>query len=242
MSQQRRLEPLKRGKKKSTGTWADVQAPHPGVRDPRAIRIDDWPLALNATIISLCFLLTAFALLSASIASPVGTADHWTHWSESTRDVSLDYPRGWTARNLGAGEDLHVVVMRSPWVRVHIVSESELASAASVYTRMGGDARYQALERLHRQTADTWSTFFGEVDEGRTTRTVIGQKRAVWSQFTYTGTVLESDEPMRGYRATMLGPRSGVIASAVAPAEHWREFQPIALQILRSIRLDHSGG
>jgi hypothetical protein len=238
MTQPRRLEPLTRGPKRRAGTWDDVQAPHPGVRGPRAVRVDDWPVEVNAAIISACVLVTAFALLAAWSASPVGEAENWTTWQAAGDALSVEHPEGWSVRRIDRGDQLHVVIMRSPWVRVHIVSESELASTARLYAQIGdGGARYRALETLHRKTRSTWSSFFGDLDEGRATRTAFGPHRAVWSQFTYTGTVLEEGEAMRGYRATVLGPGNGVIAGAVAPAQDWADFRPIALRIIRSIRI-----
>ncbi len=236
----RRFEPLKRRSSKGSSTWADVQGPHPGVRDPRAVRVDDWPLGVNAGIISTFVLLTAFALLAAWYASPVGEADTWARWKADRHALSVEYPEGWTVRPLSQEDtNVHVVVMRSPWVRVHLVSQRELSSVAQVYARAGNvRSPYQALETLHESTRETWSSFFGALDEGRTTRTVIGTHPAVWSQFTYSGGRLESGEPMRGYRATILAGGSGVIASAVAPADNWSEFKPIALRVLRSIRIE----
>lgn len=237
MSGEGRLERLTRGAKRGAGGWAEVQAPHPGVRDPRSIRVGHWPTPVNAAIIASCALVTAFAILSAWSASPVGTPGSWARWTAESRALSLEHPEGWAVRNIGSEEHLHVIVMRSAWVRVHVVSEEELATAAGLYARLSDeDARYRALEMLHRSTGQTWASFFGELDEGDTGRTVIGRHRAVWSQFKYAGTALEGGEPMTGYRATIMGERHGAIASAVAPSDHWREFKPIALRILRSIR------
>ncbi len=243
MSIQRRLQPLKRTPKQSAGTWADVQAPHPGVRDPRSIRMADWPAAVNTAIIASLALVTAFAILSAATASPVGPVRSWATWTDESGALSLEHPRGWTVRNIGDDEHPHVLVMRSPWVRVHVIAADELASPAGLYARLPNDAsRYRALELLHDNTGHTWAAWLGELREGQIGRTVIGRHRAVWTQFRYAGEGIEGGEPMTGYRATMVEGRRAVIASAVAPTEDWAQFKPVALRVLRSIRFGDEAG
>lgn len=69
-------------------------------------------------------------------------------------------------------------------------------------------------------------------------RTVLGGRYAVWSEFRYERGLLERrDEPMAGYRATIAGPGTCVLIAAVAPERAWREFQPIAREVIRSVRL-----
>jgi hypothetical protein len=80
MTEQRQLEPLKRGRKKPQRGWIGVEAPHPGVRDPRAVRVADWPPLVNAAIIASCAFITALAILSAAVASPVGSVRDWNEW------------------------------------------------------------------------------------------------------------------------------------------------------------------
>lgn len=243
MSSQRRLEPLKRDRAKRTGTWADVQTSHPGVRDPRSVRMNDWPPLVNAAIIATCAFVTALAIFSAALASPVGPVERWSEWSDG--GMRLEHPSGWAVRNIGSSEQVHLVIMRSQWVRIHVISETGLSSAAGLYRQLGdGNARYQALEMLHATTGDALERelALGEVEEGRPARTIIGGRRAVWSQFRYAGGVIEGDEPMTGYRATIIGDTRGVIASAVAPSDDWDEFRPVALRVLRSIRFGPTTG
>ncbi|MGI5816886.1 MAG: hypothetical protein ACOX9R_02195 [Armatimonadota bacterium] len=243
MSAQRQLEPLTRGQRRAAGAWADVQAPHPGVHAPRNSRVDDWPPMVNAAIIATCAFLTAVAILSASLASPVGRVERWASWATEAGDMHLEHPAGWAVNSFGSAEQIHLVIMRSPWVRIHIISESGLAEVAELYGRLGsGDRGYRTLEMLHRTTGDTWAGLFGELDEGAIGRTTIGSRHAVWSQFTYASGPIERGEPMTGYRATILSQRRGLIASAVAPSEHWEQFRPIALRVLRSISFDERGG
>lgn len=233
MASEKRLEPMRRDSKKRSDTWADVQAPHPGVRDPRSIRIGDWPPLVNAAIIATCAFVTAIAILSASMASPVGAVNTWNDWSSESGAMRLEHPAGWAVRDLGAEGQLHLVIMRSPWVRIHVISESGLGQAT----------RHAALETLHRSAAEVWERqVFGELEEGQAAPTVIGGKRAVWSQFKYHGEYIEEDEPMTGYRATILGSDRAVIAGAVAPSEYWSEFKPIALHVLKSIRFSDRAG
>jgi len=243
MSIERRRQPLKRTPKQSAGTRADVQAPHPGVRDPRSIRMADWPAAVNIAIIASFALVTAFAIISAWTASPVGPVRSWATWTDASRAISLEHPEGWTVRNIGDDEHPHVLVMRSPWVRIHVIAADALGSAANVYVRLPNDAsRYRALELLHDSTGDTWATWLGELREGQTGRTVIGRHRAVWTQFRYAGEGIEGGEPMTGYRATMVDRRRAVLAGAVAPTEDWAQFKPVALRVLRSIRFGNEVG
>jgi hypothetical protein len=142
--------------------------------------------------------------------------------------IHLEHPSGWAVRDVGLSGQTHLVIVRSPWVRIHVISERGLGA---------GEAHYHALPMIHQQTAETWERqMFGEFEEGRIGRTTIGGKRAVWSKFKYDGRYIEAGEPMAGYRATIIGDSRGVIASAVAPAEYWEEFKPIALHVLKSIR------
>ncbi|MFO8079893.1 MAG: hypothetical protein R6V07_06250 [Armatimonadota bacterium] len=233
MTEQRRLEPFKRGRQNRADGWRSVRASHPGVRDHRPISVADWPPLVNAAIIATCAFITAIAILSASMASPVGTVEDWNEWRADDGAISLEHPSGWAVRDVGPPEQTHVIILRSQWVRIHVISERALNVGA---------AHYGALEMIHRQTAETWQRqVFSDFEEGRMGRTTIGGKRAVWSQFKYQGRYLEAGEPMIGYRATIVGDNGGVIASAVAPSAHWQEFKPIALHVLRSIRFGDHG-
>jgi hypothetical protein len=194
---------------------------------------------VNAAIIATFAFVTALAILFAATASPVGEVHEWAEWHSEAGGISLQHPTGWVVRDLGGPEQVYLVVVRSPWVRIHVISEAGLASAAGLYRQLGDNvARYQALEMLHASTGETWERqlALSDLEEGRVGRTVIGGRPAVWSQFKYTGFAIEDGEPMSGYRATILGDRRGIIASAVAPADHWEQFRPIALHVLRSIR------
>jgi hypothetical protein len=225
-------------------SWAEVQAPHPGVRDPRSLRMGDWPPLVNAAIIATCAFLTALAVLSAAIASPVGDVERWSQWRGAGGSLQLEHPAGWAVHDLGSAEQTHLVILRSPWVRVHVISETGLANAAGLYRQIGSGAnRYRALEMLHDSTGQTWERqIFGRLEEGPAGRTSIGGRRAVWSQFRYVGENLEDGEAMTGYRATIMGENRGVIAGAVAPSDNWDEFKPIALRLLRSIRFGQAAG
>ncbi|MBD3291277.1 MAG: hypothetical protein GF393_00005 [Armatimonadia bacterium] len=245
MSGQRRLEPLRRAPDKRRDSWDNVQAPHPGVRDPRSVRLGDWPPLVNAAIVVTLAFVTALAILAATVASPVGEVHQWVRWTSDTGDMSLEHPSGWAVRSLGGPDQTYLVVVRSQWVRIHVISESGLAGAAGLYRRLGNNpARYQALEALHASTGQTWERqlALSDLEEGRVGRTVIGGLPAVWSQFKYTGVAIEDGEAMTGYRATILGSSRGIIASAVAPSDNWEQFRPIALHVLRSIRFGDRAG
>lgn len=244
MGSGRRLERVGNVPRKRRDTWDTGRAPHPSVRDPRSVRHGDWPPLVNVAIIATVAFLTAVALLAATAASPVGEVHEWVRWSSDGGEISLEYPSGWVVRNLGGSDQMYLVIVRSQWVRIHLISESGLTSAARLYRQLGDHrARYQALEMLHASTGRTWERelALSNLEEGRPGRTVIGGRPAVWSQFKYTGMAIEDGEAMTGYRATILGDRRGIIASAVAPADHWQQFRPIALHVLRSIRFGGAG-
>lgn len=242
MSTERRLQPLTRRPRKHGGSWRDVGSLHPGVRDPRSIRMSDWPMSVNTAIIASLALISAFAILSASIASPVGPVREWARWTDEQGVISLEHPDGWAVRNIG-GDQPHILVLRSEWVRIHVISAAELSSAAGAYASLPDEAtRYRALELLHDSAGDAWAAWMGneELEEGQAGRTVIGGNRAVWTQFRYAGSAIEGGEPMTGYRATIISESGGIIAGAVAPTSHWEEFRPIALRVLQSIRLERA--
>ena len=242
MTTERRQQPLTRRPRKHGGSWRDVGSLHPGVRDPRSIRLSEWPVSVNAAIIASLALISAFAILSAAIASPVGPVREWARWTDEQGTISLEHPGGWSVRDIGADQP-HILVLRSEWVRIHVISAAELASAAEAYGPLPDEAtRYRALELLHGSAGEAWAAWMGneELEEGRISRTVIGGNRAVWTQFRYAGSAIEGGEPMTGYRATIISEGGGIFAGAVAPTSHWDEFRPIALRILQSIRLERA--
>jgi hypothetical protein len=221
-------------------SWAAVQSAHPGVRDPRSTRVGDWPPLVNGLIITACVFVTIFSIASAWTASPVGTPTSWQQWGEASSPLRLEYPSGWSVQELGSGDQVHVVVMRSRWVRIHIIADANIAGAAAALRRADGaqDAPFTAVETIHRETLSTWKSFFGSMRESESARTRINRWPAVWSQFQYDGATVENAQQMTGYRATITAPAMGAIASAVAPTAYSREFRPIALHVLRSIQLD----
>ncbi|HCA46025.1 MAG TPA: hypothetical protein DEP45_01340 [Armatimonadetes bacterium] len=201
--------------------------------------MSDWPASVNAAIIASLALITAFAVLSASVASPVGPVRAWARWTADDGAISLEHPAGWAVRDIGAGQP-HILILRSEWVRIHVISAAELASVVSAYASLPDEAsRYRALELVHQAAADAWGSWMGDeqLEEGSVGRTVIGGKRAVWTQFRYVGSGIEGGEPMTGYRATIIGESGGIIAGAIAPSRNWDEFKPIALRVLQSIRV-----
>jgi hypothetical protein len=234
-----------RGSGAAGDTWSEVGAPHPGVRDPRSIRPGDWHPFINAMIITTCALVTVVAISAAMTAPPVDEVSQWHRWTTDTQDLSVEYPMGWRLHELtGSASQLHLVILRSEWVRIHLIAEPELARAANAYatSRGGQHPRYGAIENIHQQTGSTWASLLDiELEEGPTGRTVIGDRRAVWSQFKYPRGMLEGDVPMTGYRATVIGRQTGVIVCAVAPSRYWLRFKPTALHVLRSIKLGGTG-
>ncbi|MCD6302123.1 MAG: hypothetical protein J7M15_01180, partial [Anaerolineae bacterium] len=158
--------------------------------------------------------------------------------------LSVQYPAGWRViSDLDDEGQFHIVLARSRWVRVHIIALGDVdAKIYALESFLGGSpvaGSYRSIEILHIATTALWSTLFGEIREGRAVPTIIGGRRAVWSQFEYSeGLVEPGDETMRGLRATLLTRRQGVLMSAVAPRRYWSDFQPIALQIMSSVRVN----
>ncbi len=216
--------------------WAADGGAHPGVRHPRNRRENEWSSLTNALIGAFAGLLVLVALWSAWSASPVGKVEGWATWSPSSLPVSLRYPRGWRIGEFAEDGLTYAFFVRSTWVRIHVIAGPPIAQAVSRPGLRDPDA-YSALEWMHARSRAFWGELFGEMREGRVTRTFLGGRPAVWSEFHYAGGMLEARaEPMTGYRATVLGAGTGVLIAVVAPERSWREFQPIALDVLRSVR------
>ncbi len=223
-------------------SWADVGASHPGVRDPRSRRLGEWSPLTDGLIISVAALAVVVATWSAWTASPVGEVRRWLTWQATDIPLSIEYPEGWRVSDFSDAGVRYVMFGRSRWVRVHVVAGPHLAWAAygrgAAAGRAPSNASYQALALLHESTREVWVELFGMMHEGVAGRTAVDRRRAVWSQFRYSGGGLEdADEPMRGCRVTLIAGGQGVLISAVAPARHWEDFRPIALQMIRSIRV-----
>lgn len=220
--------------------WAAGGSAHPGVRHPRARRESGWSSLTNALIGAFAALLVLVALWSAWSASAVGDAESWTTWAPPGKAISLRYPEGWRSAEFGEGESVHAFFVRSTWVRIHVIAGPEVARIGSWPGATGGAApdAYARLAQVHAHSREYWQQLFGEMREGQLGRTIIGGRPAVWSEFHYRGGRLEGrDEPMTGYRATVLGAGTGMVIAAVSPERSWREFRPIALDVLRSARL-----
>lgn len=222
--------------------WAADGGAHPGVRHPRVRREGGWSALTNGLIGAFAGLLVLVALWSAWSASPVGEVEGWATWAPRGTPVRLRYPEGWRMGEFGEGELTYAFFVRSAWVRIHVIAGPQIARAAYIPGTGSGDL-YTSLEQMHQQSREYWQELFGEMREGRVARTVLGGRPAVWSEFHYASGLLEArDEPMTGYRATVLGAGTGVLVAAVAPERSWREFQPIALDVLRSIRFGQPSG
>ncbi len=226
------------------GGWEAVGVRHPGLSPPGTRRRGDWAPATNALVAAFAALGVVASLWSATTASPVGEVRGWQRWCSAEIPLSLEHPSGWRAMDLASGAEVHLVVARSEWVRLHLIAEPGLGRVLSLTQQMpggrGAGAQYGVLERLHEHTGETWQMLFRTMQEGAVGRTVISRRPAVWSRFNYENGLLEHGEPMTGYRATILAGRRAIIVSAVAPTEHWRDFEPIALHMLGSIDLGDS--
>ena len=230
----RPLSPRQDGR--TDGTFTLLDDAHPGVRDPRSVRPGDWHPFINALIIATVAMLTVVAIAAAWTATPIGEVRSWQQWTSETGEWSLEYPSGWRVHEFPAGDgQTHLMITRSEWVRIHFIAGPELRQAVEVYTPER--SAYAALEAVHGQTAGIWAAVLGamQLRESEVRRTVIGGRRATWSQFRYPGGAFEGDELMTGYRTTIAGRKTGAIVSAVAPTRYWTRFRPIATHVLRSV-------
>lgn len=238
-------DPAKRRQPRGRGDaadrlWSEAGSSHPGIRDPRSVRAGDWHPAINAMIIATLALVTLVAIAAAWTSSPVEEVTQWHQWTSERGELSLEHPAGWRVIELPAARgQVHVLVMRSQWVRIHLIAEPDIALTARAHAGYNtrGELQYANVEHVHRMTASVWEGLLGKIDEGAFARTVIGNRRAVWSQFRYSGRHIEGGEMMTGYRATIVANHTGLIASAVAPSRYWNRFKPTALHVLRSISL-----
>ncbi len=214
-------------------TWEAMDATHPGVRHPRARRAGQWPATVNALVVACFSLLTLAALWSAASESPVGDADRWTIWSADSPRFWIEHPAGWRVVRREWQGELQVAIIRSRWLRVH-VSISRLWP--------GGSITWDDVRFVHRETRWRSEVEAGSITEGRPELTTIGGRPAAWSRFTARGSHIVHGEPLQGYRATIIGDGWAAIVTAVAPAEHFDDFRPLALRIIRSIRFADGQG
>lgn len=125
----------------------------------------------------------------------------------------------------------------SEWVRVHLIVGPQQVWGFPPGAVVG-EGDYRAPQALHDDTHELWSRLLGPMRDGRPAGTVLAGRPAVWSRFEYSAGLLEgSGRSMSGFRAALVAGGQVVLLAAVAPTDDWNEFRPIALQVLRSLRV-----
>jgi len=222
-------------------SWDAVGAPHPGVRHPRARRPGQWSALTDGLIIAFAGLLVLVAIWSAWSASPVGRVRGWSPWRSDANGVTLEYPIGWGVHDFSASGVGHFVFGPSEWVRVHLIVGPQEVWGVPRGAFVEGD--YRLPRALHDDTRELWSRLLGPMREGRAAGTVLAGRPAVWSRFDcWAGPLEGSGQPMTGFRAALAAGGQVVLVAAVAPTADWDEFRPIALHVLRSLRVGAQPG
>jgi len=218
-------------------SWDAVGGPHPGVRHPRARRRGRWSPLTDGLIIAFAGLLVLVAIWSAWSASPVGPVRGWVAWRGDNGAIALEHPVGWGVHDLGVAPVSYFAFGPSEWVRVHLIvapqAEWRLPAGAVV-----GRADYRIPQVLHDDTRELWDRLLGPLQEGRTAGTVLAGRPAVWSRFDYSRRpLMGSAQSMTGLRAALVAGGRIVLIAAEAPTDDWDEFRPIALRMVRSLRV-----
>ena len=212
---------------------AVFDAPHPGVHSPPGRRRGEWSRATNKWIVITLATVVGIAIYSAGAASPVGQVDTWRITSGRGGMFTVEAPAGWHVIEAVDRSGAYIMVIeRSQWVRAYVAVYPELAAA------MQSGQASQTLRHTHLISERIWAEYFGSIRSGPLARTAINGRPAVWSrlQFTDDGRNYSGLE-MTGMRMTLTYGQEGVLLAAVAPDDSWDEFEPIALRILKSIRI-----
>ncbi len=220
------------------GAGAAFEPPHPGVAHPRGRVRGEWSKLTDGLIIGVLGLLVFIALFSAAASSPVGKVRRWRTVEGLEGQFTIEVPAGWRIDQAGNASDAYIMLIsRSRWVRTYVVIYQDLAASAAVWSTSQSCEDPRTLTILHQRTHTTWSDYFGQFQSGRPAPTRVGNKQAIWSRLHFTdGAENYAGREMRGIRTTMAHGKAGVLIATVSPAENWSEFEPIAMQITKSIR------
>lgn len=207
---------------------AVFDAPHPGVHSPPGRRRGEWSRLTNGLIVFALAVVVAVAIYSAAVASPVGRTDAWRIVSGRDGMFTVQAPVGWAViEGVDQSEAYVMVIARSQWVRVYVV-----------YPEQGDSGGPQVLAQAHRISLRKWTEYFGSINNGPPARTVVGGRPAVWSRLQFTDDGRNySGLGMTGMRMTLRCGQAWVFLAAVAPDDCWDEFEPVALRIIKSIRI-----
>ncbi len=219
---------------------AVFDAPHPGVHSPPGRRRGEWSRVTNRLIVFALAVVVGIAIYSAGRASPVGRADSWRVTSGMGGMFTVEAPVGWHVVEAIDRSGAYIMVIdRSQWVRVYVAVYPQLAVETQTWGQASGGGQTQTLLQVHLISERIWTEYFGSISSGPPVRTIINGRPAVWSRMQFVDDGRNySGLGMTGMRMTLTHGQVGVLLAAVAPDDSWDEFEPIALRILKSIRLN----
>ncbi|HUS80685.1 MAG TPA: hypothetical protein VM283_05405 [Armatimonadota bacterium] len=189
-------------------------------------------------MIAVVSIVVVAAIWSGATASPVGPVRSWRTVQSPDGTFTMRVPIGWqVTQRCEPSAACQMMIARSRWVHIYVDIRPRLAQSAGVRNPADADDTYQLLAALHDRARRDWSANFGEITEGRTSSTRLGGAPAMWSRIEFTDTEgTYKGETMVGLRATVVGGNASVLMAALAPERYWGDFEPVALDIFRSIR------
>lgn len=224
------------GSERGAGAPA-FEPPHPGVHHPRGRVRGAWSPIADLIIVA-CIGVLVFTAIYAAVTSPqVGPVHSWRTVRGPQGTFSVRAPVGWhVSQHTGDDDGYALVIRRSRWVHAFIEVYPDLAEEVAAWGRSAGRAPDDTLSYVHVLTGRMLAKQFPGVTEGPPAHTELGGRPAIWSRLEFaTEDGIYAGEKMCGMRATLAQGRSGVLMAALAPAESWPDFEPIALEIFRSI-------
>jgi hypothetical protein len=221
------------------GACLECQQQRPGRRG-------EWSRVTNGLIVFALAAVVGIAIYSGGVASPVGRADSWRVASGLNGMFTVQAPVGWHVIEaaVGGSDGAYIMVIeRSQWVRAYVAVYPELVADTQTWGQTSGGGQTQTLLQVHLISERIWTEYFGSINSGPPVRTIINGRPAVWSRMQFVDDGRNySGLGMTGMRMTLTHGQVGVLLAAVAPDDSWDEFEPIALRILKSIRLNQGVG
>jgi hypothetical protein len=145
---------------------------------------------------------------------------------------TVEAPVGWHVIEaaVGGSDGAYIMVIeRSQWVRAYVAVYPELVADTQTWGQTSGGGQTQTLLQVHLISERIWTEYFGSINSGPPVRTIINGRPAVWSRMQFV-------DDGRNYSGL------GMTGMRIAPDDSWDEFEPIALRILKSIRLNQGVG
>lgn len=206
-------------------------APHPGVRHPRARRRGQWSPITDGLILSCAGLLVLLSLWAAVVEPAVRRVTAWETHVQGDGVFSIEYPARWDIETV-EDEGVSAAVIRGSQRVLVLVQRDPVRWHGSA--RPTDAAAQQAIVReRHRSAQLALQAQFDAFRSGRWTDTVLGGRQALWSAF-HAGS---GSEEMTGYQATVPQGDHVTTILAVSPTTAWEDFRPVALHMLESLRL-----